>query len=341
VSSSLRVRRGCPVRCRITLCWSLLAAPAALALAPSRAAAEAPAGTATLVDTATPGDTAGARTQLEAREHHRRGLESYDQSAYESALSEFAAAYRLSLNYQLLFNIGQVHYRLGQFAKARQALDSYLRQGGSRIAPSRAERVARQLDELRRRTGVLVLTLDGTSTQLEVQGNRRVSAAREERVLVDAGQVPVTARRAGLAAVERSVWVAAGSEQLLAIRFDTPGPAPLPEQSRRAVVASWAVVGVLSAGALGTGMATVLTSRHYEQLRREPSSGSAQGLRERLDEQRELVRRLSLMTDLLVLLDLAAAGAALYVTLDDSRPDRSPNWALGIGPGQLVALGRF
>jgi tetratricopeptide (TPR) repeat protein len=85
----------------------------------------------------------------EARAHYSRGLELAGQNGYEGALQEFNAAYAVSPQFAVLFNIGQAQIALGHTVEAIEALTRYLRDGGDRIAPTRREKVERQIAGLR------------------------------------------------------------------------------------------------------------------------------------------------------------------------------------------------
>ncbi len=85
----------------------------------------------------------------EARAHYARGLELAGQNGYEGALREFNAAYAISPQFAVLFNIGQAHIALGHTVEAIEALTRYLRDGGDRIAPTRRVQVERQIAGLR------------------------------------------------------------------------------------------------------------------------------------------------------------------------------------------------
>ncbi len=85
----------------------------------------------------------------DARAHYAKGLELAGQRGYEEALREFNAAYEISPQFAVLFNIGQAHIALGHTVEAIDALTRYLRDGGDRISPSRRAQVERQIAGLR------------------------------------------------------------------------------------------------------------------------------------------------------------------------------------------------
>ena len=106
----------------------------------------------------------------EARAHYAKGLELAGQNGYEGALREFNAAYAISPQFAVLFNIGQAHIALGHTVDAIEALTRYLRDGGDRIAPVRRVQVERQIAGLRS-------TLPNPAVTSEAEAARATAAA--------------------------------------------------------------------------------------------------------------------------------------------------------------------
>jgi tetratricopeptide (TPR) repeat protein len=106
----------------------------------------------------------------EARAHYAKGLELAGQNGYEGALREFNAAYAISPQFAVLFNIGQAHIALGHTVEAIEALTRYLRDGGDRISPTRRAQVQRQIEGLRS-------TVPNPEVTSEAQAARATAAA--------------------------------------------------------------------------------------------------------------------------------------------------------------------
>jgi tetratricopeptide (TPR) repeat protein len=106
----------------------------------------------------------------EARAHYAKGLELAAQNGYEGALREFNAAYAISPQFAVLFNIGQAHIALGHTVEAIEALTRYLNDGGDRIAPTRRAQVERQIAGLRS-------TLPNPELPSEAEAARATAAA--------------------------------------------------------------------------------------------------------------------------------------------------------------------
>ena len=118
----------CVVLLRSESAWAQPEAPApAAAAAPS---AQAPTAAPSAQAPAPP----SAEVLKEAGERYARGLSLYGDGEFLLALVEFERAYQLSNNYKVLYNIGQVRIQLGRYAKAKEALEEYLKIGGSSLS---------------------------------------------------------------------------------------------------------------------------------------------------------------------------------------------------------------
>ena len=128
----------------------------------------------------------------EARAHYAKGLELAGQNGYEGALREFNAAYAISPQFAVLYNIGQAHIALGHTGEAIEALTRYLRDGGNRISPTRRTQVERQIVGLRS-------TLPNPEVTSEAEAARatrrpRRAAAGEAIEAASEGRAPPVAR---------------------------------------------------------------------------------------------------------------------------------------------------
>lgn len=262
----------------------------------------------------------------EVRMRHRRGLELYDEGDYRLALVEFERAYAISRNFKILYNIGQVHFQLTSYAKARRALEQYLALGGDAVPAARRADVTRDLATLAQRTATLSVHVDPPGADVLVDGESSGKAPLE-RVLVDAGTRRVQVSRAGHLSTQREVTLAGGDSETLTIELASVSAAP-PEATASGlpgtVVASWIVTGVLTAGAVGTGIAALSAASTYDTKRTSPVAGSAEEARSDLERQRSLVSGLALTTDILVGLAVAGAGVSLYLTLRERPRPTTP-----------------
>ena len=84
----------------------------------------------------------------EAKAHAARAKVHYDLGEYEKAADEYILVYRIRPLPALLYNIAQSYRQAGQYDKARQFYESYLRE--AKDAPNRdaIERAIREIDDL-------------------------------------------------------------------------------------------------------------------------------------------------------------------------------------------------
>lgn len=88
---------------------------------------------------------ARADAEDDARARVKRGLELYDEGDFRLALVELERAYEIAPSYKLLYNIGQIHMQLGEYARAQRAFRRYLDEGGAEITPERRTEVEKDL----------------------------------------------------------------------------------------------------------------------------------------------------------------------------------------------------
>lgn len=259
----------------------------------------------------------------EARVHHRRGLELYDEGDYRLALVEFERAYEISKSWKILFNIGQVHFQLASYAKARRALEQYLAVGGDQITPQRRASVEKDLETLKTRTATLSVKVNVPDSEITIEDQPAMRAPIES-LMVDAGNLRIVVTHAGYAAKTRVITLVGGDTQTVTIDLAENKPDVVVTQTTTGLpgpaIAGWIVTGVLAAGAIGTGIAASAASSRYDDKRNTPISGSPEEARADLDHQRNLVRALALTTDVLMGVTLVAGGISLYFTLRP-KPD--------------------
>src|SRR5688572_28689276 len=78
-----------------------------------------------------------ASAQEEAGSRFRRGVDLFKEADFRAALIEFKRAHELAPNYKVLYNIGQCHLELQDYAGALRAYQGYLDGGGKDISSSR------------------------------------------------------------------------------------------------------------------------------------------------------------------------------------------------------------
>lgn len=153
--------------------------------------------------------------EAEAREHFRRGVARTDEGAYDAAMSEFNAAWELTRDPRILYNVALTHEARGDAASALTTLDRFERE-----APPRAVTAARrELDEARTRLSTRVatvaITVDVPGVEVRVDGVRVDAASARAGALVNAGRRRITLSAPGWQPYERTVDLAAGAREVI------------------------------------------------------------------------------------------------------------------------------
>jgi hypothetical protein len=105
-----------------------------------------------------------------ALEHYDRGVELARQGHYQEALDEFSTAYEKSPNYAVLYNIGQAYIGLKKPIEALKALEQYVDDAKTEVAPERLERIKKQIAAQRAELVELRLAVNTLGAAIEVDG---------------------------------------------------------------------------------------------------------------------------------------------------------------------------
>jgi tetratricopeptide (TPR) repeat protein len=287
----------------------------------------------------------------EAGERYTRGLALYGDGEFLLALVEFERAYQLSNNFKVLYNIGQVRIQLGRYAKAKEALEQYLKAGGSSLSAERAQAVNKDLSTLAERTATLNVVSSEVGADISLDGKVIATSPLTEPLIVDAGEHNLVLHKSGFYDAAQSVTLAGHDQVELKVELkpipvgaaqtgpvDTrPPPLPAGKSSRTPMYAAWATTGALAVTAGVVGYFGVSKANELDSLRSEYGA-----TRDELDKAQKSARTLLIITDVTAGLAVAAGGVALYLTL--SRPSEKPansGVSLGIAPNGLRLRGSF
>lgn len=275
------------------------------------------------------GSTTARADDEEARVHFQRGIALYDEGDYKLALVEFERAYEIVPSYKVLYDIGQVHYQLGEYARAHRALRRYLDQGGPEIPATRRAEVERDLATLATRTATLSVDVNvpGAEVVLNDQPSGRAPIAR---ALVEAGTVRVYASKPGYEPRTEVLRLAGGDERSLRIELAKVEREVIIQREGvpTSAVVGWVATGVLVAGAVGTGIAAISAENTFDRMRTSPIEGSPTQARADLDRQGSLADGLAVATDILVGTAIIAGGVSLWLTLRGKPQPRTSAFAV-------------
>jgi hypothetical protein len=295
----------------------------------------------------------------EARERFDHGLELYRDGDYDIALIEFDRAYELVPDYRVLYNIAQVSVMLGNYTRARLALEQYLREGDTAISPDRRASVEKDLTMLSGRTATLLVTSNVQGAEVLVGEEIIGKTPMSSPALLDAGTHTVTVRLSGYLPASKRLTLAGRDAAELTLELR---PVPVKERERIVVEkrvetepseratttpslvwAGWIATGALAAGAAVTGVLGINAASELETLQDDPEAQHRE-----LQDTEERARSLFLAADLLGAAAVLTGGATLYFTVFQSTPESPPDHdRASMGPTRRLSvngvqiLGRF
>lgn len=342
-----RIRPG-----SFTAPWSRFAIPLALSLAlSSLSGATAFAGE---------GQPPSKAAVEEAKKRLQRGRELYEESDFRAALAEFRRAHELAPTYKLLFDIGQICYQLQDYPCALQSFTKFLEEGRGQISAQQREDVQKEIDRLQSRVATLRITTNVPEAEVTVDDVSVGKSPLSAPVVVSAGKRKITATLPGRPSASRVVEVA-GTDSL-DVRLEIAGageaqasadgdrggsdekrvePSGGGEGGRGALpIVLWSATGAL---AVATGITGVLALGASSDLSSKLDTFGA--TRAEVDDARSKTRTLALVTDVLLGVTVAAAGASLYFTLsggpESSQEAGAPSLRVGVGLSSLTFAGTF
>lgn len=286
----------------------------------AQAAAETPAEPAT--STEQPSTSAeqqpDERTVKEAGERYNRGLQLYTEGDYALAVIEFERAYSLVPDYRVLYNIGLVRLQLANYAKARRALEQYLKEGGERVPEERRKAVGADLEMLAARTASVRIETNVAGADVIVDDVSVGTAPLAEPLLLDAGEHRIVVQLPGYQPRATQLTLAGLDDKSLRIDLEK-----VPEGKASQIIVQkgesnrsawlWATWSATGAFAIGSGVLEGLGVKAANDLDELRSDKTA--TRGELDSASRRARTLLTVGDVLGGLAIATGGVAIYLTL--------------------------
>jgi hypothetical protein len=264
---------------------------------------------------------------------------------------EFERTYELVPDYRVLYNIGQVRIQLGDYARARTALEQYLQEGAAQIPAARGEAVKNDLEMLEGRTATLMIQTNPPGAEVLLDGEVLGVTPLDKPTLMNAGDHSVEVRKAGFRTRLLRRTLAGKDAGELMVELDeipatvvtpevSPKQAPpAPPRSMTPIWIGWTTTGVLAAGAAVTGILGMKAADDLDDMKErlvEPSE---------LDSQAKKAKTFTITADALTAAAVIAGGVSLYLTLR-SPPKADPqgdsvSLGLNISPSRLTLVGRY
>lgn len=302
---------------------------------------------------AEPGPNPEEARLKEASQRFQKGLTFYDQGEAKLALVEFEKAYELVPDYRVLYNLGLVAIQLGEFARARVALESYLRQGGESVDAGRKAEIERDLEMLRARTAVLRVETKEPEVLVLVDDVPVGETPSVEPLVLDVGPHRVSFRRDGYEATTERVTLAGGEEKTVAVQLrpvkpqlvtvrERPLPPPVMQPSGPPVGAwvGWGVTAALATGAIATGVYGIGQASSLNALKQTPDPSPSQ-----MDQLSSSASTALLATDALIVGTGVALAVSTYLTFfaprDRDKAAQARSLGVALSPTLIQAYGAF
>lgn len=289
-----------------------------------------------------------------AGSHFERGLQLYNDAEYRLALIEFERAYQLVPNYKVKYNIAQVSIQIGRYARAVNALEQYLKEGGTDISPERRAQVENDLKMLAGRTARVSITSNVQGAEILLDETTVAQVPMSEKLLIDAGEHRLTVRARGYQPRVEQVTLAGGDdvefnfdltevkkEEPVVIVKEVQTPGEKVEDDFPYITVGWVTTGVLAAGAVTAGVVGLGAKNELDDLAepdpdQDPPPDQVKSDR---DAAKKKAQNWFLASDILTGAAVVAGAASLYFTIvgtsDDSTDDTTDDAAKGfsVRPG--------
>ena len=188
--------------------------------------------------------------------HYAHGLELAKSGAYEGALQEFDAAYTISPQFAVLYNIGQAQVALNHPTRAIEVLGRYLSQAKDRIPEVRRQKVQAQMASLSSRLAALSITTDRPGAFISVDGHDVGATPLAEPVRVDAGTHTISVKMDGIPVLFRVAILHTAERQTLELDVPAPSSKAAAAAARDAVTKAMAAAAAASRAATEAAVAS-------------------------------------------------------------------------------------
>ncbi|WP_394825697.1 tetratricopeptide repeat protein [Pendulispora albinea] len=264
----------------------------------------------------------------QAKAHYDRGLQLYDDGAYDGARVEFERAYELAPTYRILYNIGRVQKQQQDYAGAFKNFEAYLEEGGSQVPDARRVELTKEIADLRARTATVTIATNVPGADVFVDDVPVGKSPLKLAVRVNPGRRKVSAAKQGRLPATKVVEVAGSDRATVALDLAEPRTVVIMEKPpRRVPWIGWVATGVL---AIGAGVAGYFAIDGNSKLSaaRDRTDANPNDLTSRRNE----VRALSIIADSAGAAAVIVGGVSLYYTITWGKEDArasTPNLAFG------------
>jgi hypothetical protein len=178
-----------------------------------------------IATTASPALALGEATPDAAmREHFAEGVRLYDARDYARALTEFQAAYKAKAVPAIERNLALTYERLGRYPEALDALERFVSDSGSDLAPGVRDSARAKMRELGAHVATVRVRVEPAGAPLSVDGVVVTGAPAGGALHLAPGEHVFSARADGFAPGEVKRLLAAGEESVVDIALAPATP---------------------------------------------------------------------------------------------------------------------
>ena len=200
-----------------------------------------------------------------ARAHYARGIELATKGGYEAALQEFSAAYAISPEFSVLYNLGQAQMALDHPSEAIDLFARYLSEGKERVTEARRQKVEGLMAALTSRLATLSITTDRPSAHIDVDGRDVGATPLAQPVRVDAGTHTILAKVEGIPVLFRIVVLREAEHQALDLELPAPSSRAAAAAAREAVAKAMAAADAATRAAAEAEVASRVATAAAER----------------------------------------------------------------------------
>lgn len=292
----------------------------------------------------------------EARERYKKGLELYEEGAFDSALTELQRAYDLAPSYKILYNLGLVYTQLNDFAGALSKFRKYLDDGGKKIDAKRRAEVEKEIAKLEKRVASVTLQVNVEGAEISVDDLEVGESPLDAPLVVNAGKRKFSVAKSGYQTFNKVLILAGTDKTKLEVKLKAgmsaapPGkpaggregqgkPAKKAEPPSHVPWLWWGVTGGLAVGTAVAGVLTLGAQKDLDDKKQHPATKKS------LDDAAAKTRTLAIVTDVFLVGTLAAGSYATYLTFfkkypADAKADKTA-LDVRVGPGSIAVGGNF
>lgn len=149
---------------------------------------------------------------------------------WEDALAAYQRAHAASSSGATQLRVANAQYKLGRLVEAHDAYEALLKERGATLLGSEKKLATERLDELKGKTGTLVLSASEAGAAVSVDGVAVGTTPLPKALRLPAGKHQVAAKKDGFVPFEQAVELAGRGEATLAIQLVPPKVEAPPDQ---------------------------------------------------------------------------------------------------------------